>query len=117
MRGMFGAGAEVFVRAGQLAIRLLTPVPPLYRAFPLHPDNEEDPDVFRLDLSGFGLGSMRVVFGRDSGMVTRLHLEVMPLTLHKRPAASNPRPWATRVLAALAVVTAAGVVRGRRRRR
>ena len=85
MRGMFGAGAEVFVRRGELTIRTLTPIPTLYRGYPLYPDDPEDPLVFRLDLDHVGLGSMRVVFGRDAGTVSRLHLEVMPLTLVKRP--------------------------------
>lgn len=84
MRGMFGAGAEVFVRRGQLMMRALTPIPTLYRGFPLHPDDPEDPTVFRLDLRAFGLGSMRVVCAHDSGSPGRLHLEVMPLTLSKR---------------------------------
>jgi len=84
MRGMFGAGAEVFVRRGQLMMRALTPIPTLYRGFPLYPDDPEDQTVFRLDLGAFGLGSMRVVFAHDSGSPSRLHLEVMPLTLSKR---------------------------------
>jgi CubicO group peptidase (beta-lactamase class C family) len=58
-------GVEVFVRGGRLMIRALTPVPALYRGVPLHPDDEDDPYVFRLDLSGFGQGTLRVVFGRD----------------------------------------------------
>lgn len=88
MRGMFGAGAQVFVRGGQLTLRALTPIPSLYAGFPLLPDDPDDPLLFRLDLGRFGLGSMRVVFGRDAGVVSRLHLEVMPLTLVKRPP-----PW------------------------
>jgi len=91
LRGMFGAGAEVFVRGDQLTIRALTPIPTLYRGRPLHPDDPRDPLVFRLDLGEVGLGSMRVVFGRDEGRVSRVHLEVMPLTLVKRPW-----PWARR---------------------
>ena len=35
-------------------VRLLTPVPALYRGFPLQPDDETDPYVFRLDLSPYG---------------------------------------------------------------
>ena len=113
MRGMFGAGAEVFVRGGQLMIRTLTPIPILAKGFPLHPDDPEDPLVFRLDLSAFGFGSMRVVFGCDDGGVSRVHLEVMPLTLVKRPA-RNVRRWATAGL----VAGAAGVsVMWARRRR
>ena len=47
-------GVEVFARGGRLVIRALTPVPALYRGLPLHPDDEDDPYVFRLDLSGLG---------------------------------------------------------------
>ena len=43
MRGMFGAGAEVFVRGGRLMVRFLTPIPALFRGFPLQPDDEADP--------------------------------------------------------------------------
>ena len=45
------AGVEVFVRDGHLMIRALVPVPALYRGLVLHPDDEDDPTVFRLDLS------------------------------------------------------------------
>jgi CubicO group peptidase (beta-lactamase class C family) len=84
-RMMMGAGAEVFVRRGRLMCRVLTPLPAMLRGFPLHPDDAEDPFVFRIDLSEYGLGTMRVVFGRDPGSGTmRAHLEVMPLTLQKR---------------------------------
>ena len=48
---MLGAGAEVAVRRGRLMVRTLSPIPALYRGFELHPDDEEDPYVFRLDLS------------------------------------------------------------------
>jgi hypothetical protein len=34
---------------GVLMVRALTPMPALYRGFPLHPDDEQDPYVFRLD--------------------------------------------------------------------
>ena len=63
-RLMLGGGAEVFVRGGRLMVRLLTPVPALYRGLPLQPDDAADPYVFRLDLSPFGMSPVRVVFGR-----------------------------------------------------
>ena len=59
---MLGGGAEVFVRGGRLMLRLLTPVPALYRGLPLLPDDETDPYVFRLDLSAFGMAPVRMVF-------------------------------------------------------
>ena len=42
-RLMLGGGAEVFVRGGRLMVRLLTPVPALYRGLPLQPDDATDP--------------------------------------------------------------------------
>jgi CubicO group peptidase (beta-lactamase class C family) len=60
VRGFFGAGIEVMVRRGELVLRVLTPVPVLYRGFPLRPDDEQDPYVFRIDLSEYGIGSILV---------------------------------------------------------
>jgi hypothetical protein len=115
VRGMAGAGVEVFVRGGQLMLRMLTPVPMFYRGFPLLPDDPDDPYVFRVDLAGWGLGSMRIVFRQDAGRTTLLHLEIMPMTLHKGPDAMNPRRWATGVAAGAAALAVGGrVVRKRR---
>jgi hypothetical protein len=92
-RGMAGAGAQVVVRRGRLVVRALSPMPALYRGFPLHPDDDKDPYVFRIDLSTHGLGTTRIVFSQDTGKeTTRLHLEVIPLALRKRPAATGPNP-------------------------
>jgi len=114
MRSMIGAGVEVSFRRGQLTLRGLSPVPALFRGFRLHPDDDTDPYVFRIDLSEFGLGSLRVVFGHDpGGATTRVHLDVMPLTLHKQPVTLNPRWWATGALAVAA--TALAIRRSRRR--
>lgn len=49
LRTIAGAGVEVFVRRGQLVLRFLTPVPALYHGFPLHPADDTDPYVFRMD--------------------------------------------------------------------
>jgi CubicO group peptidase (beta-lactamase class C family) len=97
-RLMVGAGAEVLARRGELIFRLLTPIPALYRGFPLHPDDEEDPYVFRIDFSG--MGTTRVLFGREPAGGTTLvpELGVMPLPLRKQPPAKNPRVWATAAL-------------------
>jgi CubicO group peptidase (beta-lactamase class C family) len=110
VRGAMGAGAEITARSGRLRIRFLTPIPALYRGFQLHPDDETDPLVFRAD---FGeLGCPRVVFSRKPGSGTiTLHLELMPLSLQKQPAVTNPRLWTTGALGALAGATAAGVLR------
>jgi hypothetical protein len=73
----FIVGAEVFVRRGQLTFRPLTPVPALARGLPLHPDDGTDPYVFRVDLSGLGIGTSRVVFSRSAHAgVTAVHLDL-----------------------------------------
>lgn len=110
-RGLLGAGAEVFIRRGQLMLRGLSPVPALYRGFVLHPDDEKDPYAFRIDLSGFVNGTIRVLFSREPGTgTTAVHLDVMPMTLYKQPARTNPRLWAT---GAIAAATAFVAHRGR----
>lgn len=114
VRMMFGAGVEVFVRGGRLMIRGLTPVPVLYRGFELHPDDPDDPYVFRLDLSDFDLGSIRLAFSRDAGAkCSAVHMDVMPLSAQRRPGRQNPRRWAQ---AAAALAAAALVGRVWRRR-
>lgn len=95
LRGMMGAGVEVYLDGGRLKLRFLTPIPEMARGFALEPDDGDDPFVFRIDLSDSGLDAMRLVFGLDArGRATRLHLDLMPLTLHRQPAATNPRRWA-----------------------
>jgi CubicO group peptidase (beta-lactamase class C family) len=84
-RMMMGGGAEVFVRRGRLMVRVLSPVPALYRGFPLHPDDVEDPYAFRLDLSELGMESVRVVFERRPGIgTTAVHTDLQSLSLNKR---------------------------------
>ncbi|HKP99791.1 MAG TPA: serine hydrolase domain-containing protein [Actinomycetes bacterium] len=114
----FVLGAEVFVRRGQLMIRALSPIPAVNRGLALHPDDERDPYLFRIDLSEVGLGTSRVVFSRAPGVgTTAVHLDLgfAPLSFDKQPASNNPRPWATGALGAVAAVTAAKAVRRRRR--
>ena len=112
---ILGAGAEVTFRRGQLMVRTLSPIPALYRGFQLHPDDQEDPYVFRLDLSKYGLGTVRVVFSRDrSGKTTRFHLDGILLSAEKYPRSINPRLWAT---GAVGVLAAATTVRALRRLR
>ncbi|TMR89365.1 serine hydrolase domain-containing protein [Nonomuraea basaltis] len=111
-RSMLGAGAEVFVRHGELVLRFLSPIPALYKGFPLHPDDDKDPYAFRIDLAEFGPVTLRVVFSREPGAgTTAVHLDVMPLSLQKQPAATNPRRWLT---GALAVATTAIAIRRHR---
>jgi CubicO group peptidase (beta-lactamase class C family) len=112
-------GVEVFVRGGRLMIRALTPVPALYRGLPLHPDDADDPYIFRLDLSGFGLGTVRVVFGRDIGSDTAaIHADLggQPLSLIRRPTEGRARAPLTAALGALLVAAAARSVMRRHQR-
>jgi hypothetical protein len=114
-RSIFGLGAEVFVQRGQLMLRTLSPIPAVYKGFVLHPDDDKDPYVFRIDLSQFGIGTARVIFSRDAGTaITRVQLDLYPLALQKQPAIENPRLWITGALGALALGTTAIAV-GRRR--
>lgn len=115
VRGMMGAGLEVFVRGGRLMLRFLTPIPALARGFALHPDDVADPRVFRIDLADAGLDPVRVVFGQDgAGRVARVHLDLMPLTLDKQTAATNPRRWVAATLGAVGAASGAAAVRRRR---
>lgn len=117
LRAMLGVGAEVYVKRGQLMIRILSPVPMAYRGFALHPDDEYDPYVFRIDLSKFGIGSARLVFSRSSdGQSTRVHLDLLPISLEKASDWMNPRLWAAGTLATLAIGRALISVRPSRRK-
>lgn len=113
-RFALGAGAEVFVRRGQLMMRYLSPIPMLYRGFPLHPDDDKDPYVFRIDFSTFGIDTGRVIFSGEPGAgTTAVHLDFGPLSFQKQPAIKNPRLWATGALGTLAVAATAAAVRRR----
>ena len=88
------AGPRCSSAAGGLMIRLLTPVPALYRGLPLQPDDETDPYVFRLDLSQFGMASVRVVFaGVVDGRATAIHTDLggQPWSLIRVPDATTRR--------------------------
>ena len=83
---MLGAGVEVAVRRGQLVLRTLSPIPALFRGLQLHPDDQDDPYVFRIDLSRYGLATARVVFSRDhSGVTTGIHLDGVLLSADEAP--------------------------------
>jgi CubicO group peptidase (beta-lactamase class C family) len=111
LRSFMGAGVEVFVRRGQLMARLLSPVPALFRGFPLQPDDATDPDIFRIDMSKLGPFSMRVVFGREAGAgVTSANFDLMPISLRKQPDETNPRRWGSGVLVGLAITAAAAAM-------
>ncbi len=111
IRGFFGAGFEVLVRRGTLVLRLLSPVPVLYRGFPLHPDDENDPYLYRVDLSAYHLGSIQIAFAPDGAGSVALHLAApMPLSAEQRSALSNPRLWAQCTAAVTATSLAATVL-------
>lgn len=111
-RGLAGLGIEVVVRRVQLVLRALSPLTALYHGFALHPDDAQDPDVFRIDLSRFGMGTVRVVFSRDAGGRTRgLHTDFFPLALWKDRSSTPSRMWLTGALWALAVAGTATAVR------
>jgi CubicO group peptidase (beta-lactamase class C family) len=112
-RMVMGAGIEVYIKGGQPWLRILSPVPALYRGIPLHPDDPQDPYVFRVDLSSFGMGSVRVIFGHDSGTgQTLAYFEFNPMSLRRQPNSTNPRFWLAGVLGA--AVGATAIVRRRR---
>jgi CubicO group peptidase (beta-lactamase class C family) len=111
-------GVEVFVRGGRLMIRALAPVPALYRGLPLYPDDADDPYVFRLDLSGFGQGTLRVVFGPDNASdAAAIHADLggQPLTLIRRPTEVRARVAVTAAAGALLVAAARSVMRRHQR--
>ena len=113
----FVGGAEVFVRRGQLTLRPATPVPALARGLPLHPDDPDDPYVFRIDLSSLGIGTSQVMFSRSPhAVVNALHLDLgfAPLSFDKQPATTNPRYWVGSVLGAAAAAATTNVVRRHR---
>ena len=113
---MLGAGAEVVARGDRLWIRLLSPLPALYRGFELHPDDPADPDVFRVDLGAFGLPTARILFSHDAGRPARaVHVDIFPASLLRAPARTDPWVWAKGATVGLGVVGAALAV-GRRRR-
>ena len=105
-RLMQGGGAQVFVRGGRLMVRLLTPVPALFRGLPLQPADVHDPEVFRLDLSAAGMGSLRVVFGRGAdGRVNAVHTDLggQPWSLRRQSDSPAHRAWLRSALGALVV--------------
>jgi CubicO group peptidase (beta-lactamase class C family) len=116
IRLMLSRGIEVFAGGGRLAVRLLTPVPIPFQGLPLDADDEQDPDVFRLDLSRFGMPPVRVIFSRQTGgraMAVHTDLGGQPWSLVRRDVAAVKSRWPR---AALAAVVAIGVTAAARRR-
>jgi hypothetical protein len=78
----------------------------------LHPDDNEDPYAFRLDLSEYGVATVRVVFSRDQSWTTGFHLDGILLAAETYPRSINPRLW---VVGAVGVLAAASTVMAIRR--
>jgi CubicO group peptidase (beta-lactamase class C family) len=97
----FGAGFEVAIRHNRLVLRPLTPIPGLWDAMVLHPDDPEDSRVYRVEIPRYDK-TWRVVFTDD--MPPRLLLDVM--SFQKRPDWKNPRRWATGLTVAGAAAAA-----------
>lgn len=109
------AGADVAIRGGRPVLRIRVPFPALLRGLPLHPDADDDPYAFRLDLSALGMTTAPVVFGLDaSGGVAAAHVDLggQLLTFVKQDGTRGDA-WSAAALGALAV---AGVVATTRRR-
>ena len=115
IKAFLGSGFEVFVRGGRLHLRFLSPIPPLYRGFVLHPDDDKDPYAFRIEFGGFGMATipLQVVFSRDADSGTMsIHVDLQSVSAEKQPASTNPRRWVTGVLAlAGSAVAARGLAR------
>lgn len=87
-----GLGAQVLVRQGRLTVRVLSPIPALYRGSELHPDDPADPYTFRTELPLFAGGTCRAVFSRDAeGRVAGFHLDSAPMSFQKRRARDSTR--------------------------
>jgi CubicO group peptidase (beta-lactamase class C family) len=96
MRGrlLMGRGAEVYVQGGHLRVRIRAPIPGLRHGFALHPDDENDPHVFRIDPSGTGAPTFRIVFARDRRRdVVAAHTDLggQPISLIRSPIRRSRR--------------------------
>ena len=117
IKTFLGSGFEVFVRGGRLHLRFLSPVPPLYRGFALHPDDEKDPYAFRIEFGGFGMATipLQVVFSRDpdSGTMS-IHVDLQSVSARQQPASADRRRWRIGALALAGSVAAARIIARRR---
>jgi CubicO group peptidase (beta-lactamase class C family) len=106
-----GGGLEVTARGGRLVARLRIPVPAALRGIPLHPDDETDPYLFRVDLSALGMPMARVAFGRDAAGRRVVHTDLGMVSLSER---RGRRSWPAAILAAAAI--GGGILAARHRR-
>jgi hypothetical protein len=112
-RAIMGGGVEVLVRGGRLVARLRLPVPVLWRGAPLHPDDDADPYLFRLDLTGLGMPLVRVAFDPHARGGRLMHTDLGNLSLVER----RPRGPARRAIVAGALLAGGGLLFTRRGRR
>lgn len=104
-RLLLGAGVEIVVHRNQLIMKPLTPLPAMRKGMRLHPDDPDDPYVFRVDMSNVGLDTLPVVFA-DAPSTGKRQLLMDVMAFDKRPDAQNPRRLATGALAAGAATLA-----------
>jgi hypothetical protein len=117
---MLGAGAEVFVDSDHLAVRVLTPIPPLLRGRRLERDDPGDPRAFRLDLGELGMPPVRVVFaGPPPGHATAVHTDLggQPWSLVAAPTRPVGAAWIRGALGVAALAILGRRVLGRLLRR
>ena len=84
-------GLQVFLREGRPLLRLRMPVPALWRGLPLRA-TDPVPDAFRLDLSAFDMGEVRLHFGVDPQSGRKLmHTDLggQPITFVERHPAQK----------------------------
>jgi len=113
-----GPGVKVAARGGRLTLRPFSPIPSLLRGFVLHPDDPDDPYVFRIEFPWFGVGTTRAVFGAEPGShAGAIHLELAPISFVHRPSGGALRRWLPRSLVATAAVAVSAATIRRRRRR
>lgn len=114
-RALMGAGVEVVVEQKTLMLKPMSPVPAMRRGMRLYPDDADDPEVFRIDLSDIGMGAMPLVFARDPAGRLRFFMDL--IEFDKQPQALNPLRLAATGLAVGAATIAVHGLRARAERR
>jgi CubicO group peptidase (beta-lactamase class C family) len=112
-RATLGAGVEVAVRGGHLTLTPLHPIPAMRQGMRLHPDDPEDPCVFRVELAGYGF-DLPLAFSRGAGSASETRLVLDLFSLRKRPDVRNPRKLVNAAAAAGAGALVLAYARHRR---
>lgn len=73
-RATLGASVEVAVRAGHLTLTPLHPIPAMRHDMRLHPDDPDDPRLFRVEFADYGF-ELPVAFSPGAGSEGRLVLD------------------------------------------